>query len=141
MGIAVAVFGLLASPAAAERKQLPGVHSSDEIKTMCAASNGVYAEDVTGYGCTTDCQGTGNNNIDEDHCTVSCYEGNCIGWTPSKMAPATSIQQVLKPTNKKSTGMNLSRRRGSVGRRRFYSPRIIHRAAGAAGTKRIPARR
>lgn len=101
MGIAVAVLGLLASAASAERKQLPGVHTSDDIKTMCAANNGVYAEDVTGYGCTTDCQGTGNNNIDEDHCTVSCYEGNCVGWTPSKMAPATSVLQVLKPTKKK----------------------------------------
>src|SRR5262245_40745444 len=101
IGVAAAVLCLLAPAAVAERVTVPGTHSSDDIKTMCAASNGVYAEDVTGYGCTTDCQGTGNNNIDEDHCTVSCYEGSCIGWTPSKMVPGTSIKQVLKPMKKK----------------------------------------
>jgi len=54
-----------------------------------------------------DCQGTGNNNIDTDHCNVNCVEnetpGNCQGWTPDRIAPpkAADLKSFFKAASTK----------------------------------------
>lgn len=92
--IALAAMGIFcAGPALAGRVSVTGNHSAAEVQAGCEAQGGVYAESDMGggfsaYGCTTDCQNTGNNNIDTDHCTVSCTSSvgdNRQGWVPERL--------------------------------------------------------
>jgi hypothetical protein len=92
-------------PANARRADIEGNLSASQVKGWCTSNDGVYSEwnegGVGSYSCTTDCRGTGNNNIDVDHCTVTCTTStgnNCYGWIPepaSRMAPI-SLQDLVK---------------------------------------------
>jgi hypothetical protein len=95
--IVVAAFA--AGPAEAERVSIAGNHPASEVQAECEAGGGVYTFDdlgggLTAYGCTRDCQKTGNNNIDADHCTISCTSSvgdNCYGWIPERLAQPQGV--------------------------------------------------
>jgi hypothetical protein len=112
IGAAALSLALLPSAASAKKIAIAGNLSSAQVKAACAESGGVYTEGSMGglntFACNTDCQGTGNDNIDTDHCNVNCVEnstpGNCQGWAPDKVAVPSSLnlKSFLKATTNKT---------------------------------------
>ena len=67
---------------------------------------------MNAFACNTDCQGTGNDNIDQDHCNVNCIEnqtpGNCQGWNPegparTKLPKSIQLKTFMAKTAVKKT--------------------------------------
>lgn len=92
IGTAFLTIGLLGAEARAERVTLTGNYSASHVKAACEQAGGDYVEDANtnSFGCTSDCQNTGNNNTDQDHCVVTCSNnssaGNCDGWVPDRVS-------------------------------------------------------
>ncbi|MBI5265514.1 MAG: hypothetical protein HY852_27280 [Bradyrhizobium sp.] len=72
--IALATLSFLAGVASAGTIQIPGTHSTSEIKSACDKAGGFYSEYGDLYTCGKNC---GN-----DFCRVSCIGGKCLGTCP-----------------------------------------------------------
>jgi len=111
IGATALSLAFLPSAASAKKIAIAGNLSSAQVKAQCAEQGGVYTEGSVGglntFACNTDCQGTGNDNIDTDHCNVNCVEnstpGNCQGWTPDRIVvpKAMDFNSFMKATTKK----------------------------------------
>ena len=116
MSVALIVACALPVAASAEQVAIEGNISKSQLKAACEAGGGDFTEgDVGGlnaFACNTDCQGTGNDNIDQDHCNVNCIEnqtpGNCQGWNPegptrTKLPKSIQLKTFMAKTAVKKT--------------------------------------
>ena len=111
IGVAFLLAGMFPAASLAERITLQGNYSAAHVKAACDKVGGDYTEDAgtNSYGCTSDCQNTGNNNTDQDHCVVTCSNnstpGNCDGYTPGRLVnpSALDLKSFMSSATKKKT--------------------------------------
>jgi hypothetical protein len=82
------VLSVFSTTAMAERVQLQGTYSRDQLRSACSAAGGDFSANLVGHHCTKPCTAsTGQEGLCEVNCTSA---GVCVGVTPGPAALQSS---------------------------------------------------